>query len=69
MGTVYLLLRKLEPDIRISNIVVTHPRYKYVLYVTVGSFNRPLTLWMSGFSMNHTGLWPLNVGSINALQN
>ncbi|KAH3752486.1 hypothetical protein DPMN_187104 [Dreissena polymorpha] len=67
MRTVNLLLRKLEPDIRISSIVVTHPRYKDVFYVTVGSVNRPLALWMSGFSMNHTELWPLNFGPINAL--
>ena len=48
----------LSPTVLFLCSVATHPSYQNVYIVTVGSFNRALTLEMSGLAMNHGELRP-----------
>ena len=53
MGIVFLELQKLDACNPVLCVVISKPGHQHVFYVTICSFNRSLTLWMTGFAMNH----------------
>ena len=52
IGRVLLELHKLDACIPVMRVVISKPDHQDVFYVIILSFNRSLTLQMTGFTMN-----------------
>ena len=57
-----VLLELYKPDAcnPVVRVGISKPGHQRVFYVTIWSFNRSLTLWMTGFAMNHNQSRPKN---------